>query len=252
MTELSFQLPDAAALRQAGATYAISNYQGSGWLPRFKRHRFNLALQMSNPAEREQVIDMGCCDGVLLPTLSAHFKHVVAVDHHPEFVKRSRTLVDALGIKNVTTICNQNTPPLALREQIGPNCRLMFLLETLEHVGELPDLWGSKARFLDECFELLDQSQESRIIASVPKMTGLGFAAKHVVQMLRGVQDDRMPLKDFLRSSLLGNTDNLESRWNGGHVGFNHIKLEDMLSQHFKICAKKENPFSAFYEIGRQ
>ncbi len=249
--EMVFSPPDAKKLEEAGAVYAVRNYCGNGLVARFKRRRFSKALKMAKNCRSARVIDMGCCDGVLIPTLAAHFEQVVAIDYNSVFVERCKRLTSGLGLENVTCLCNKDVDFDAIREQIGPDYGLMFTLETLEHVGRQPGMWESKREFLINCFRLLDPAPQSRIIVSVPKMVGWGFMLKHGVQWFRGVKDDQMPLLDFLRSGLLKNTDNLESRWDGGHVGFNHLKLEAMMRQSFKIWNTVEDPFSAIYEIGR-
>lgn len=248
---IPFVLPTPEVLKKAKAKYAIRNYGSNGLSQKFKRRRFLTALELAGQPRGHGVIDMGCCDGILLPSLAPHFKKVVGIDYHPTFAERSRLLAEASGLCNVSIVCNQEKKTAEIRDEIGGGFQLMFLLETLEHVGQQPNMWGTKKTFLDECFELLDPSVDSRIIASVPKMVGLGFMVKHVIQMARGVRDDHMPILDVVRSGFLKNTDNLEERWNGGHVGFNHLKLEALLSQHFKIANKVENPFSSFYEIRR-
>jgi hypothetical protein len=47
-------------------------------------------------------------------------------------------LVSAMSMSKVSLICNAGLPFNALRERIGNDFRVAFVLETLEHVGSLP------------------------------------------------------------------------------------------------------------------
>jgi len=126
----------------------------------------------------------------------------------------------------------------------------MFLLETLEHVGKQPDIWASKVAFLRDCFSLLGPN--GRIIVTVPKMVGGILLFKNLVQRCLGRGYDAMPLRDLLRSSFLKDTDRLEPLWNGGHVGFNHLKLDAHLQKHFTVHHRSESLISVFYVLGQE
>ena len=127
----------------------------------------------------------------------------------------------------------------------------MWLLETLEHIGRQPDMWESKSQFLESCFELLDD--DGHIVITVPKMVGLGFLVKYIIQnVFLRVKHDRMEFSNLLKSVFLKNTDALESRWNGGHVGFNHLKLDKVLAKNFKIVRRQETLISCLYLVRRR
>ncbi len=248
---MRFVLPDQSALRStanAAESYAVLNYYGRGIIPAIKRNRFQRALDLGGAEAARKVIDMGCADGVLLPTLSRHYEQVAAIDVHPEYSRCSKRLADQLGLGNVDVICSRDRSFADVKKRIGDGFGLMYLLETLEHVGEPPDLWASKVEFLKACFSLLDDG--GRIVVSVPKMVGPAFLLKYVVQnCFLGVHHDRMSFKQLFKSSVLRSTDDLEPLWDRGHVGFNHLKLDRHLAANFVVIQRKESLISVFYVL---
>lgn len=248
---MRFVLPDESALRStasAAESYAILNYYGRGIIPAIKRNRFQRALDLGGAAPARKVIDMGCADGVLLPTLARHYEQVAAIDVHPEYSRCSKHLTDQLGLGNVDVVCSQDLTFADVKKRIGDGFGLMYLLETLEHIGEPPDLWASKIEFLKSCFSLLDDG--GRIVVSVPKMVGLAFLLKYVVQnCFLGVHHDRMTFKQLFKSSVLRSTDDLEPLWDRGHIGFNHLKLDRHLAANFGVVQRKESLISVFYVL---
>ena len=246
-----FILPSRLAVAQAArgdSSYAITNYYGRGPVASAKRHRFQRALKLARKVPAKNVIDMGTGDGVFLPTLSENYERVVGLDTNEEYIERAQRLVDLLKIDNVELISARDLSFQHLRERIGPDFKLMFLLETLEHVGSQPDVWASKLRFLNDCFSLLQD--DGRIIVTVPKMVGFVLLIKNLIQRSSGRGYDAMSFRQLLRSSLFKDTDELEPLWNGGHVGFNHLKLEPYLEKHFVIHHRSESLISVFYVLG--
>jgi len=252
----TFILPDRPAVQRAVAgdatrSYAIYNYYGGGPIASAKRRRFARALALGAAAvPAERVIDMGCADGLLLPSLAKAYRQVTAVDLDPGFVARSQRLVRTLNLANVRTLCSAGLTFEQVREQVGPGHRLMFLLETFEHVGCQPDMWGTKMAFLRDCFSLLEPG--GRIVVSVPKMVGLVMLFKNVLQRSLGLGHDPLTWKQLLRSSILKDTDDLEPLWDGHHVGFNHLKLDRHLQRSFDVRHREESAISVFYVLGRR
>lgn len=196
----------------------------------------------------QRTIDMGCADGVFLPTLSRNFEQVFAIDINPGFVEHCRKLVDCCNLTNVQVLCNKQLSTEELARQIGGGVRILWLLETLEHVGRQPNMWESKVEFLKSCFELVDD--DGYIVISVPNMVGIRFLLKYMLQnyILR-IRHDRMAMKQLFHSVVFKNTDELEPQWNGGHVGFNHLKLEALLESEFQIVRQKKTAISCLYLI---
>lgn len=191
---------------------------------------------------------MGCADGVVLPTLSQCYERVAAIDVNPCWTSRAQRLVTALDLHNVRVVCGENLSPAALRAEIGPGFGLMYLLETLEHVGAQPDMWGSKVEFLRESLALLERG--GRIVISVPKMVGPVILIKNLLQRSLGRDYDRLSWRQLVRSAFWNDTLELEPAWNGGHLGFNHLRLERHLAEHFTVYHRSESAISAFYVIG--
>jgi len=252
-----FVLPSREAMLQASAAdehsyggYSLFNYYGNGPISRAKRKRFEHALQLAQHRPGGRVIDMGTADGIILPSLSAHYEHVAAIDVDPNHVKTCQRLVDGLRLPNVQVLCNAALTTSQVREQIGSGYQTMFLLETLEHVGAQPDMWGTKMDFLQQCFELLEP--DGRIIISVPKMVGPVLLIKNMLQRALRLYPDQIPIKQLLKSSFLYNTDELEPLWDGHHVGFNHLKLDQRLVKQFEVKHRSESLISVFYLITRK
>src|ERR1700674_2083941 len=121
--------------RGAHRTYAQYNYLRPGLIPWMKRRRFELALRLAAPwFHRTPVIDFGCADGVLLPSLSKHFPSVIGADRDPSACAVAAALVRDLGLTNVEIVCSADGDTAEgqdSRIEVA-GCRLMFVLETLE------------------------------------------------------------------------------------------------------------------------
>src|SRR5208282_3320454 len=106
-----FILPNRSVVEQVAHnlnqySYAIYNYYGSGPIAFVKRRRFARALALGAKVGADRVIDMGCADGLLLPSLAVYYSHVKAIDVNEEYVASSQRLIDALHLRNVKTACN--------------------------------------------------------------------------------------------------------------------------------------------------
>jgi 2-polyprenyl-3-methyl-5-hydroxy-6-metoxy-1,4-benzoquinol methylase len=239
----------SAALAPGDYGYALYNYYGSGPIASAKRRRFEKALRLDRDRFGGAAIDMGTADGILLPSLSRHYQRVAAMDTDPSPIRSCQRLVQALQLDKVDVFCNAKMSTREIRERIGTGYRTMFLLETLEHVGSQPDMWGTKVQFLEECLELLEP--DGRIVISVPKMVGPVMLFKNVLQRALRKYPDPIPFKQLIKSSLLYDTEDLEPLWDGHHVGFNHRKLDERLPRSFRVHHRSESLISVFYVIGR-
>jgi len=249
-----FVLPDASVLTDtsrgsygSAATYSHYNYLRPGLVASLKRRRFETALEVARPWFGQGAIDMGCADGIMLPSLSRHFSKVVGVDTNPKFAAIAGEV--AASFPNVRVLCNEGVGFDELRRRVGPGHRAMFLLETLEHIGEPGRMYESKVEFVEQCLSLLDE--RGVIIASVPRMVGPLFVAKYAVQWATRRVDERHSLRELWRAGVMRDTSRLERRWNGGHVGFSHLKLDSALRSRFQVQKRLGTLTSIFYVIGR-
>jgi 2-polyprenyl-3-methyl-5-hydroxy-6-metoxy-1,4-benzoquinol methylase len=253
MPPIRFILPNRKIVEEAAGevhSYAIRNYYGNGPIAYGKRRRFQRALNLASTIRAQNVIDMGTGDGVLLPSLARNYKRVLGLDVNEHHIEQSQRLIRYLKLDNVELICLRDFSFDELRQQIGANFQLMFLLETLEHVGTQPDMWDSKMAFLRDCFSLLEQ--DGRIIITVPKMVGTIMLFKNLAQRCLRRGYDAMTVRQLLRSSFVKDTDELEPFWTGGHVGFNHLKLDVHLGRHFLVQHRSESLISVFYVLGQK
>ena len=245
----TFHLPDREIVEEAAReahSYAIKNYYGNGPIAHAKRQRFQQALNIARTSA-QNVIDMGTGDGVLLP-IAHNYERVVGVDVNQHHIDQSQRLARYLELGNVELICLRGASFDEFRQRVRSNFQLMFLLETLEHVGSQPNMWDSKMAFLRDCFSLLEQN--GRALVTVPKMVGMIMLFKNLVERSLGRGHDTMSIRQLLRSSFLKDTNELEPLWTGGHVGFNHLKLDVHLRKHFTVHHRSESLISVFYVFG--
>ena len=241
-------------------TYAHYNYLRPGPIAALKRRRFDIALSLAKPwFYKTGAIDFGCADGVLLPSLARYFTRVAAVDHDSHVIPIARRLVEESHLESVDVIDSRYMPLPALRARMqGPRgdreYGVMFLLETLEHVGPPQsmdiDRHAYRVQFVESLFAFL--VPPARIIISIPRMTGLGFLTRYVTQTTLGMQHEPIPVADALKAGILGDTTALEPRWTGGHLGFNERKMERELRKAFNIVEERRLPFTLMYAIERR
>lgn len=224
-----FILPPKHAIQDR---YSLRNYYLPGPIGWVKRRRFDVALKLARPYNGT-AIDMGCADGVFLPTLSRLYERVIAIDVQQRFIDASQRLVAQTGLTNVDVINGSDAR--------GICADVVYCLETIEHVGCQPDMWGSKRAFVDHCLGLLRPG--GRLIISVPKMTGFAMAIKAATGR------DRMPITDLARSVFRCDTRKLESRWDGGHIGFSHERLESETLRHFRVERRVSGIVTVFYVL---
>lgn len=229
--------------------YGLYNYYGRGPIARAKRARFERALVLGRDRIGGKAIDMGAADGVLVPSLSRLFEEVVAIDRRRDFVDSCRQVIERMSLTNARAVCNDGKSVDDLRRDIGPGFNIMFLLETLEHIGSQPDIYASKVEFLRDCFDLLEA--DGVIVISVPKMVGLIMLFKNLLQRSLALGYDKMTMRQLLKSAFLKDTDELEPLWDGHHVGFNHLKLDRYLADNFHVQRRVESLISVFYVLQR-
>jgi len=246
-----FDDPSKAGEYLQFSSYSHYNYLRPGLIPYVKRQRFEMALKMAQPYfGTGDAIDVGCADGVLLPSLAKYFKNAAGIDPHDGVLDTARIVVRDLPLPNVTLLNNRDMSFETVREKLGRTYRVAFVLETLEHVGSLPNLYQTKADFVEGVFSLLDA--DGIVIASVPRMVGPHFLAKHVIQRSLRIPSEKTPWKEVMRSAFFGDTSRLEPLWVGGHIGFNHLKLTKALRSRFDLKVSKGTLSSYFYVIGRK
>lgn len=219
---------------------------------RLRIRHFEEALKMTSESfHNANVIDFGCADGPLLPSLSKYFNHVIGIDNNPTFIKISSKVVETMHLSNVKLICNDNLTLDAVKQRIaGEKYQILFLLETLEHIGDKSALWESRVNFIRDLFSLLDE--KGIIIISVPIMVGASFFLQRFGFLLLNVKSqEKISTTDLLKASLLNDTTNLEKMWHGGHLGFNHKKLEQYLKKNFVILEKKNITFQVIYKLAK-
>jgi len=229
-------------------SYSHYNYIKPGLSSYIKSQHFEACLKICKEYFNDyNVIDFGCADGPFLPSLSKYFNQVLAIDLDPIRINFASILCKKLNLKNVDLICNKEMNLDELKLNMFLDYHILFLLETLEHVGNNEDLYGSKISFIEELFKLI--GKKGIIIISVPKMIGISFFIQRIGFKIIRAHMDPISTKDFINASFFNNTDDLEKRWNGGHLGFNHLKLEKQLNKNFNVLEKRSLLFNVVYLI---
>jgi 2-polyprenyl-3-methyl-5-hydroxy-6-metoxy-1,4-benzoquinol methylase len=234
-------------------TYSEYNYLRPGVSSYIKTRHFEIALRLTRRHFHTcNVIDFGCVDGIFLPSLSRHFHRVMGVDNNPKFIKICEGLLSRLDLKNVELMCNDNLTVNDLRLRLsGRSYGIVYLLETLEHVGDKDFPYESRIDFLRKIATLI--AEDGIIVISVPKMVGIPFLIQRIGLAVLRLPREEISMSDLLKSSFLNNTGDLEKRWEHlKHLGFNHKKMESPLNTAFHILQKKELLFQVMYVIGKR
>jgi 2-polyprenyl-3-methyl-5-hydroxy-6-metoxy-1,4-benzoquinol methylase len=235
--------------KENNTTYSGYNYLRPGFSSWLKKRHFELALKMTRRYFHQcNVIDFGCADGAFLPSLSKYFNNVVAIDYDPSFIGMASDLAKEHGLKNVRLICNHGMKMDILKQHLsGDRYHILFLLETLEHIGDRETMYEQKAALLRSLSGMI--GRDGFMVVSVPKMVGPWYLLQRLGLSALGLYTEHISLKNLLKSSFLYDTDDLERSWINGHVGFNHLKLERCMREDFNILEKKDLLFQLIYII---
>ena len=228
-------------------SYSDYNYLQGGISSFLKIMHFEQVLKMTRGYfNKTNVIDFACADGPFLPSLSRYFCNVVAIDHDPDLLRLASKLVQEMHLNNVTVICNADLTWDDLKSKLGSyKYHILYVLETLEHVGDKSALWDSRVHFLQGLSGLV--AENGIMVLTVPKMIGMSFLLQRLGLFLLKKGREPLSVADLLRASLFNDTKNLESQWDHDHLGFNHKKLEENLKKTFKILKKKDMIFQVVY-----
>ena len=232
------------------ATYSQYNYLGGGPVRRVKSAHFEAALDLARGAfGTTGAIDFGTADGFLLPTLSRRFLEVLAIDDNAWLLGMAERAAGATDLRNIAFLCNAGMGWAEVRERIDrERFGVLFLLETLEHVGAPEDMVGSRVAFLAELFRLI--RPDGTIVVSVPNMVGLPFAVQRAVLAATGGVREPISAPDLARAVVLKDVDRLEPAWDRTkHLGFSHRKLERAMREHFHVVGKRDLVFSKVYAL---
>jgi 2-polyprenyl-3-methyl-5-hydroxy-6-metoxy-1,4-benzoquinol methylase len=232
-------------------TYSEYNYLRPGIASLLRTRHFEHALRLTKDYFHKcNVIDFGCGDGPFLPSLASYFNYVIGVDRNPNFIDLASKVLSEARIKNVKLICNRDLTLDDLKSRIGgERYHILYLLETLEHIGDKSNLWESKVNFVKELFDLIDE--RGIIIISVPNMVGIPFLLQRLGFFLLGANREPISKTNLLRASFFNDTTDLEREWQGGHLGFNHKKLERHLGKEVHILKRKNILFQIMYVCQR-
>ncbi len=232
------------------SSYSEYNYLQPGISSFLKTRHFEYALQMTEGHfNKANVIDFACADGAFLPSLSRYFCNVLAIDKNPALIKLASKVVQEMQLTNVTLICNADLTLDILKSKIQERkYQILYLLETLEHIGDKSSPWDSRVNFLRDLSGLVEEN--GIIVLTVPNMVGISFLLQRLGLFLLNKEREPISTANIIKASLLNDTTNLESQWDEGHIGFNHQKLEERLKNDFRIVGKRNIIFQVVYILG--
>jgi len=226
-------------------TYSEYNYLRPGPISWIKRGHFRKALRLTTDhPENCSVIDFGCGDGFFIPTLAKRFRKVVGIDKSRKMVELCSFLIKEMDIENAELICSENMTVREVKSKLGMKSDIVFLLETLEHIGEPGRLYESQLDFLRELAELSDT-----IVFSIPKMVGFPLILQRVGLWAFRMNREPISLRTLLRAGFLRDNSELEKSWHGGHLGFDYRELEKCISDEFRIAKKASGFFQNVYVL---
>ena len=229
-------------------SYSEYNYLGSRLDRKVKKLHFNRALDLALKRGASQtVVDFGCADGFFLLSLSSYFSEVIGIEQNLSFVSTARELTERRKLRNTQIFCNatEDEQDLVYRK-LEKKADTLFAMEVIEHVGTSENMYLSKSAFIQDLFKIVQPN--GKIIISVPVMVGIPFLIQRAAMIILGLGSEKISLSQFFKCVVLKNTDALEEKWAGGHLGFNHIKLETELRKHFNLTSHSVF-FSKLYEI---
>lgn len=229
-------------------SYATYNYLRGGLADRVKTLHFDAALKYcdENGLAGGSAVDMGCADGVFLPSLDQRFASVTGLDIRPAFVEGASAVIDRMGLSNTTVHCTAGMDWDAVIDLAGAGRHdVVFLLETLEHIGERERFYESKVDFLQQLARMLKPG--GRIVMSVPNMVGLSLLVQRAVLRLGRRYREPISTGDLLRGVVLRDVSKLEATWtNDDHLGFNHRVLERHLRDIGVLEVRRNLGFTVF------
>lgn len=257
LTRSRFVAPPAEIYQRRGgeylpghASYATYNYSGNGPVARIKRAHFDAALELTEHLGPTGAIDFGCADGVFLPTLTRRFSPVVGIDDDADMVASAQAVVASLALPaHVVYGAGVSLDGLA-RELDTERFGVVFLLETLEHIGVAEAMVESRIDFLDRLFSIA--APGATIVVSVPTMVGLPFAVQRAALALTGGAREPISATALARAVVLRDVSSLEPAWSRTrHLGFNHRPLERAMRENFAEVEKRDLIFSKVYALRR-
>ena len=191
-------------------------------------------LRLIDPASSLSVLDYGCGDGFFLSLLREK-----GVPHD------RLTGFEPFGSMAAQFHTGPGCPSLidnadGLETLAGRHFSHIFCMEVLEHLDDADiDI------ALDRIAALA--SPDTRIIVTVPSELGLAGAIKCLFRKARGTEEVTWPT---IRSVLFNRprarlvSDTAEGPYIYSHIGFDHGRLETLLSERFRIVRRIGVPFS--------
>jgi 2-polyprenyl-3-methyl-5-hydroxy-6-metoxy-1,4-benzoquinol methylase len=232
------------------ATYSQYNYCSEGVLPWIKTAHFEAALSMTREHfGRTGAIDFGTADGFLLRSLTRRYEPVLAIDVDADGLAVAERTAREQGLDQVEFLCNGGLAWDELRARIDrERYGVMYLLETLEHVGTPDAMIPARVAFVRELLTLIRPG--GTLVVSVPNMVGLAFAVQRAALAATGSLREEMSRADLAKAIVLKDTRALEPQWESHkHLGFNHRELERALRAEFAVTDKRDLVFSKVYAV---
>ncbi|MFL0063789.1 methyltransferase domain-containing protein [Tenacibaculum maritimum] len=201
--------------------YSEGTYNSKNLLARFShRSRFSVAIKLTLEKEFKSILDYGAGDNKFLKELDLKKGNLIMTAFEP--------IMENKPIENIEIITK-------LSDLKKSNFDVISCFETLEHFNE-----SSQLEMLKIFFDKLRDN--GRVIISVP--IEIGFPS--LIKNIRRKSSLKNSIKCFLGIGIP------EIRNSEGyifsHLGFQHKKLEKLISNYFHITKKVNSPFNKLPE----
>ena len=124
------------------------------------------------------------------------------------------------------------------------NIKVVYMLETIEHILDPSDPYGNRIKVVLSLFDLLDAN--GCIVMSFPNMVGLSLLAQYVIRRIFGegsISKVDVGLNELVRAVLLRDTRDFKQTNSDVHPGFNYLYLKKLFEKNkLKIIAKSASP----------
>ena len=209
---------------------------------RFIQNLFNSLLQAALslvPARvpDSPILDVGTAEGPFLPTLSKYFKQVVGLDINYDHIKVAQNIMK-YPLNKLCNVLLSIADGSALPFKTN-SFKIVFCMETLEHVVDIPFVLNEISRVL---------TRGGVLIASVPIETGLSLLIRQIAGKILRFQRDEYNQRELSDAILERNLESRRKREDKMHshrfFSWRNI-LKELEGTTLKLDSLVFTPFSA-------
>lgn len=210
--------------------YAFRNYLSNNLLRNYA-HLWPLkkVLKMIENNHYDAIAEIGCADGIFLPSLSRLCKELYATDIYEPFI-------DNLLNVNISNL-HPYLDDIQNSRLESNKFDLVVCLEVLEHIANPQKAISEISRIM---------KNNGYCIISVPIEIGLPVLVKYISRLILGygkMYDGGYKFKELIKAILKKPDEEHHSKYLG-HKGFDYRKIVELLKEKFSIEKIKYFPFN--------